>query len=65
MNQHPDSDRYTSDEEATVANHAADNLEMIAVSNYPTRLPPHATIVHANMEPLDKEATLLKKIWCV
>ena len=38
--QDPDRDRYTSDEEGTVIDNAADELELIAVSKRPTRLLP-------------------------
>ena len=41
MHQDPDRDRYTSDEEGTVVDNAADKLELIAVSKRPTRLLPH------------------------
>ena len=44
---------------------AADELELIAVSKRPTRLLPHGTVVRTNLEPSVKEATPLKKIWCV
>ena len=37
--QDPDRDRYTSDEEGTVVDNAAYELELIAVSKRPTRLP--------------------------
>ena len=53
-------DSYTSDEEGTVVAHAADELELIAVSKRPTKLLPHATFVHTNLEPLEQEATPLK-----
>ena len=42
--QDPDRDRYTSDEEGTVVDNAADELELIAVSKRPTRLLPHGTV---------------------
>ena len=61
----PDRDRYTSDEEGTVVDNAADELELIAVSKRPTRLLPHGTVVRTNLEPSVQEATPLKKIWCV
>ena len=61
----PDRDRYTSDEEGTVVDNAADELELIAVSKRPTRLLPHGTVVRTNLEPSKQEATPLKKIWCV
>ena len=60
-----DRDRYTSDEEGTVIDNAADELELIAVSKRPTRLLPHGTVVRTNLEPSVQEATPLKKIWCV
>ena len=63
--QDPDRDRYTSDEEGTVVDNAADELELIAVSKRPTRLLPHGTVVRTNLEPSVPEATPLKKIWCV
>ena len=63
--QDPDRDRYTSDEEGTVVDNAADELELIAVSKGPTRLLPHGTVVRTNLEPSVQEATPLKKIWCV
>ena len=65
MHQDPDRDRYTSDEEGTVVDNAANELELIAVSKRPTRLLPHGTVVRANLEPSVQEATPLKKIWCV
>ena len=65
MHQDPDRDRYTSDEEGTVVDNAADELELIAVSKQPTRLLPHGTVVRTNLEPSVQEATPLKKIWCV
>ena len=65
MHQHPDRDRYTSDEEGTVVDNAADELELIAVSKRPTRLLPHGTVVRSNLKPSVQEATPLKKIWCV
>ena len=51
IHQDPDRDRYTSDEEGTVADNAADELELIAVSKRPTRLLPHGTVVRTNLEP--------------
>ena len=65
MHRDPDRDRYTSDEEGTVVDNAADELELIAVSKRPTRLLPHGTVVRTNLEPSVQEATPLKKIWCV
>ena len=65
MHQDPDRDRYTSDEEGTVVDNAADERELIAVSKHPTRLLPHGTVVRTNLEPSVQEATPLKKIWCV
>ena len=62
--QDPDRGRYTSDEEGTVVDNAADELELIAVSKRPTRLLPHGTVVRTNLEPSVQEATPLKKIWC-
>ena len=65
MHQDPDRDSCTSDEEGTVVDNAADELELIAVSKRPTRLLPHGTVVRTNLEPSVQEATPLKKIWCV
>ena len=65
MHQDPDWDRYTSDEEGTVVDNAADELELIAVSKRPTRLLTHGTVVRTNLEPSVQETTPLKKIWCV
>ena len=65
MHQDPDRDRYTSNEEGTVVDNAADELELIAVSKHPTRLLPHGTVVLTRLEPYVQEATPLKKIWCV
>ena len=62
MHQDPDRDRYTSDEEDTVVDNAADELELIAVSKRPTRLLPHATVFRTNLEPSVQEGTPLKKI---
>ena len=59
--QDPDRDRYFSDEEGTVVDNAADELELIAVSKRPTRLLPHGTVVRTNLEPSVQEATPLKK----
>ena len=38
---------------------------MIAVTKRPIRLIPHAAVIRTNLEPLEQEATPLKKIWCV
>ena len=38
IHQDPDRESYNSDEEGTVVDHAADELELIAVSKRPTRL---------------------------
>ena len=65
MHQDPDRDRYTSDDEGTVVDNAADELELRAFSKRPTRLLPHGTVVRINLEPLVQEARSLKKIWCV
>ena len=62
MLQDPDRDRYTSNEEGTVTDKAADELELIAVSKCSTRLLPHATVVRTNLEPSVQEATPLKNI---
>ena len=64
LHQDPDRDRY-SDEEGTVMDIAADELELIAVSKRPTRLLPHGTVERSNLEPSVQEATPLKKKWCV
>ena len=65
MHQDPGIDRHTSDEEGTVVDDAADELELIAVSKRPTRLLPPGTVVRTNLESSVQEATPLKKIWCV
>ena len=65
MHQDPDRDWHTSDEEGTVVDNAADELELIAVSKRPTKLLLHGTVVRINLEPSVQEATPLKKIWCV
>ena len=49
MHQDPNRDRYTSDEEGTVVDNAADELDLIAVSKRSTRLLPHATVVRTNL----------------
>ena len=54
-----------SDEEGTVVDNVAIELELIAVPKLPTRLIPHATVIRTNLEPSVQEATLLKKIWWV
>ena len=65
MHQYPDRDRGTSDEVGNVVDNAADELELIAVSKRPTRLPRHGTVVRTNLEPSVQGTTPLKKIWCV
>ena len=65
MHQDPHRDRYTSDEECTVVDNTADEVELIAVSKRPTRLLPRGTVVRTNLDPSVQEATPLKKIWCV
>ena len=65
MHQDPVKDRYTFDEEGTVVDNAADDLELVAMSKRPIRLLPHGTVVRTNLEPSVQEATPLKKIWCV
>ena len=55
MHQDPDRDRYTSDEEGTEVDNAADELELIAVSKRPTRLLSHGTVVRTNLEPSVQE----------
>ena len=51
VHQDPDRDRYASDEEGTVVDNAADELELTAVSKRPTFLLPHGTVVRTNLEP--------------
>ena len=51
MHQDGDRDRYTSDEEGTAVDNAADELELIAASKLSTRLLPHDTVVRTNLEP--------------
>ena len=58
LHKEPDRDGYTSDEEGTVVDIAADEIELIAVSKRPTRLLPHATVIHTNLEPLEQDAHL-------
>ena len=65
MNQDPDRYKYTSDEEGTVVDNAADELELIAISKRPTRLLPHGTVVDTNLELYVQEAKPLMKICCV
>ena len=65
MHQDPDRDRYTSNEEGTVVDNAADELELIAVSKRPSRFLPLGTVVRTNLEPSVQEAPPLKKIGCV
>ena len=62
MHQDPDRDRYTSIVEGTEVDNAAVELELKAVSKRPTRLLPHATVVRTDLEPLEQDATPLKKI---
>ena len=62
MHQDPNRDRYTSDEEGTVVENAADELDLIAVSKRSTRLLPHGTVVRTNLEPSVQEAIPLKKM---
>ena len=63
MHQDPDRDRYTFDEEGTVVDNAADELELIAVSKCPTRLLPHGRPYQSGA--ICAKSTPLKKIWCV
>ena len=66
MHQEQDRDRYNSDEEGTRVDHAAYQLELIAVFKRPARLLSHATVVCIKLEPLEQEATPLKNLgWCV
>ena len=62
MHQDPYRDRYTSDEESTVVDNAAVELELIAVPKRPTRLLPHGTVVRTNLEPSVQEATPLNMV---
>ena len=61
MYQDPYRDLYTSDEKGTVIDNAADEPELISVSKLPTRKLPHAKVIRTNLEPLEQEATPLKK----
>ena len=65
VHQDPDRDRYTSDEEGTVVDNAAGELQLIAVSKRSTRLLRHGKVPCTSLEPSVQEATSLKKIWCV
>ena len=65
MHQDPDRDRCNTDEEGTVVDNAADDLELIELMKRPTRLLSHATVVRTNLELSVYEATPLKKKWCV
>ena len=65
MHQDAYRDRYSSGEKGTILDHAANDLDLIAVSKRPTRLLPHATVVCTNFKPLKQEAATLKKFWCV
>ena len=58
MHPDPERDRYTSDEEGTIVDNAADELELIAGLKRPTRLLPHSTVVRTNLEPSAQEATI-------
>ena len=51
MHQDPDRVRYTSDEEDTVVDNAADELELTSVSKRPTRFLPDGMVVRTNLEP--------------
>ena len=64
MHQDPDRGRYTSDEEGTVVDNAADELELIAVSKRPTRLLSHGTVVRTNLEPSVQEDAFEKDMVC-
>ena len=55
MHQDPDRDRYTSDEEGTVVDNAADELELIAVSKRPSRLLPHGTAICARSNTFEED----------
>ena len=61
MHQDPDRNLHNFDEEDTVLDNAADELDLIAVSKRPTRLLPHATVVSTNLEPTVQEATTSKR----
>ena len=54
MHQDSDRDSYTSDEEDTEVDLAADEFELIALSKRPTRLNPHATVIRTNLNPLSE-----------
>ena len=58
MHQDPDRDRYTSDDEGTVEDNAAEERELIAVSKRPNRLLPHGTVVCTNLEPSSRKQHL-------
>ena len=64
MHQDPDRDRYSSDEEGTVIDSAADELDLIAVSKRPTMSLLYATVVRTNLESSMQETKPLKKISC-
>ena len=64
MHQDPDRQRYTTNEESTEVDSAADDLEMIALSTRPTRLLPHATVNRSNLEPLEESNTFEEETVC-
>ena len=61
IHQDPDRNLHIFDEEDTVLDNAADELEFIAVSKRPTTLLPHAKVVSTNLEPTVQEATTSKR----
>ena len=65
MHQDPYRDRYTSDEEGTAVDNAADEFELLAVSKRSARLLPRATVTRTSLEPFEQEAPPFNKIWCV
>ena len=65
LNQDPDSHRYTSNDDCTVVNNVADELQLIAVLKRPIRLLPHAAVVRTNLKYLEQEAAPSEKIRCV
>ena len=59
LNQDLKRDKYTTNEKSTEVDHATD--ELIAEYKRPTRLHPHVKVVRTNLEPLEQEASPLKK----
>ena len=52
------------DDEGTVVDNAAVELDLRAVSKRPSSLLQHATVVHTNLEPSVQKVTPMKKIRC-